>query len=634
MRRLLFPIAAIALMVIFIGVNVVSGVAFRTARVDLTADKLYTLSPSTHDVLRRISEPIVLRLYFSREAAADYPTVKTYGERIHELLREITEASGGKIVYLEINPEPFSDAEDNAIVQGLTGARTPAGERLYLGLHGTNAVDGNETIPFFVQDRRTFLEYDIMKVIDRLNRIDRPKIAVMSALDLANGPGGLAARINGRSLPNALFSEIEKAFDTTVIESQFTSIDPEVDVLVIVHPPDLGAATLYAIDQFVMRGGRVLAFIDPYSELALSFAREQQLPPDAGLSSTLGKLLPAWGVQFSTDTIAADRQRAQRIVTSADPVRYLDYIAWIALTPEEMADDDPVTANLKSINLASAGLLVPDYEGAPVAALIATSDQSQLIPVDAIRTSPDPAALLSAFDPSGDEMMIGARITKIRDSAFADGPPPELADVLGEEITKLPPHLAEAVGETAIILVADTDLFDDTFWVRSTIVQDKRITVPDAGNGNFVINAIDNLAGEGSLATLRSRGLRERPFTLFAEMRRNADAKVLAEEEALRARLKEAQARLAELENTDAASLNAAQAAEAQNFRRDELLAEKALREVRGTLNQDIEKLQSQVRTLNVIAVPALIAVLFILLPRLFGLFRRPATVRVREPEV
>lgn len=604
-RAVLIAVAAI----LFVAVNVLSTTLLRSARIDLTADRLYSLSDGTKRILSGIEEPLTIRLFFSDAAATPYPSIKSYGQRVRSLLQEYEALADGAIRLEIIDPEPFSTAEDDAVAAGLQGIRTNGGDMLYFGLVGTNATDLQLTIPFFSPERERFLEYDLTKLVSDLSVTERPVLGLVSWLPLAFGPGGPMAAAQGQSAPYVIYEQLRESYSIRQIGQVFSEIDPDVDLLLLVHPGDLGEQELYALDQFVLRGGKLILFVDPYLETAPTI---QSMPGTTiAASSNLEPLLEAWGVSYDPTRVVADRNFAQRVAVMGPGGREpKDYIAWLGLRDGALSAQDPVTAELDMVNLASVGALEP-AEGATTRfePIMWSSDQSMFLPVNELRFNPEPDELLRQFKADGETKTLAARITGPAKSAF-DGPPESDTGEEGEA-DNLSPHLTE--GQVNVIVVADADLLEDQYWVQVQNLFGQRIALPLADNGPFVMNAVDNMSGSSDLISLRSRGVSQRPFTLVAEIQRRAEARFLAEEQRLQANLAETERRIQELEegrgDGDMAALNRSQAQEIENFRREMLATRKQLRDVQHNLRRDIERVGTWVKVANLALMPILVAI-------------------------
>jgi ABC-type uncharacterized transport system involved in gliding motility auxiliary subunit len=614
-------LAVFLVVVLFVAINILSTSLLTNYQLDLTEDNLYTLSNGTEQILEGLDEPVTLKFFFSDQVATDYPTVAGYARRVANLLHRYESLAGGNLKVEIIDPEPFSPAEDAAVAAGLKGASTASGELLYFGLAGANSTDTERVIPYFTQERERFLEYDLTKMVYELANPEPPVLGLISALPLEYGPGGPMAAAQGQSQPYFLYDQLQEAFDVRTLGPVFTKIDDDVDVLLIAHPGELGEAELYAIDQYVMGGGRALVFLDPYLESS-SFM-QGAMGGGVPVSSTLGPLLQSWGVALTEDRVVADRALAHRVsVPDQRGGRAVkDYLVWLALGQDNIGDGDLVTAELENLNLATAGALSP-VEGATTTfeALMTSSPLSMLMDAGTVRFEQDPDALMNEFIADGTVKTLAARITGPVTSAF-DGPPP--AEGQAEDADNITaPHRSASNGDINVVLVADADMLEDRFWVQLQSFLGQRVAVPLADNGAFIINAIENLSGSSALISLRSRGVSKRPFTLVETIRREAEDRFAAQEQQLQARLAETEERLSQLEQgtgEDGALLGDTQAEEIESFRQDMLATRKELRDVQHNMRKDIEEVGHWVKFINIALMPILVG----LLAFVFGTVRR-----------
>jgi len=628
MSRSLYTALALALaIVIFLAVNILAGAGLRNARFDLTANRQFTLSRGTIKLLQSIEEPITLRLFYSAKTANSYLSVRSYAQRVRDLLSEYVTRARGRLVLEVVEPEPFSPEEDRAAAAGLLAVPTNAGDTIYFGLEGTNMADGREVIPYFTAEREAFLEYDLTALVDKLNRLRKPVLGLISGIPLEAGPGGVQALMAGRAQPYELYKELSSKFDIRFLDTDLSRVPQDVTVLMLVQPSALAPRALYAIDQFVLSGGHALLFVDPHSEIAGQGQNMSGTPPPS--PSVLDPLLKAWGVAMPADKVVGDYTLSQRVLLGQGASqRIVNYVVWIGLTNDVMNKHDPVSAEIDDLALGSAGALLP-IEGATttVTPLMTSSNNAMLVPVDEIAYMPDPEALIRNFVPAGKPFVLGARITGKAKSAFPDGPPPpplpsktDKPVETNEKPESLPPHLAQSSGDIDVIVVADTDLFDDQFWTRTQNVMGQEISAPIADNADFVLNAVDNLMGSDALIGLRGRAVAERRFTLIDEIRRRAEVRYLAQEERLRAKLAETERRLNELQQQGGGPearnmiITPAQQAEIARFRTDIAQTRLALREVQHKLREDIDRLGVWLRVINIGLIPVLVAAVALVL--------------------
>src|SRR3984957_4361149 len=413
----------IALAVLFLGIVMLSNVGLRGMRVDLTQNRLYTLSPGTKQVLADLKEPVNLYFYFSRDAAAKQaPLLLPYATRVREFLEELATRSGGRIHLRIVDPQRFSDAEAHAAEYGLQSLQAGGGDALYFGLTGTNSTDGRASIPSFQADREEFLEYDVAKLINELGTPKKPVVGLMSALGLQGQFNPMTGQMGE---PWPIVTQLQDLFTMRNLTADVDHIDKDVDVLMLVHPKALPPKTLYAIDQFVMRGGRVLLFVDPSSGADTSGQDPQN--PLAGMmanhSSDLAPLLAAWGVDYDATKVIGDLQRGLEVRTSmqSPPVRH---IGILGLGHDDMNQKDVVSASLDKVNLATAGSLAA-RPGAKTTfePLLLSSTSAAPIPALRFNALTDPSILRDGFKPTGTRYALAARITGPVESAFPQGAP-------------------------------------------------------------------------------------------------------------------------------------------------------------------------------------------------------------------
>jgi ABC-type uncharacterized transport system involved in gliding motility auxiliary subunit len=596
----------VVLAVLFIGLIMLSNYGLRGLRADLTENRLYTLSPGTRHIIEGLQEPINLYFYFSREAAGERAAdIKTYGDRVREVLEEMAARSRGKIRLETIDPEPFSEDEDRAAEFGLRAIPTgTAGESFYFGLAGTNSTDGRATIELFNPRQEEFLEYDIAKVIVELARPKKPVIGVLSTLPMGSDFNPMTGQA---SEPWAVTSQLEQLFTVRTLNADVASIDADVDVLLLVHPKALTPATLFAIDQFVLRGGRALIFVDPVAEILSA----QAGPTDFGASpsSTLEPLLGAWGVTFSPTEVVADNRYALTVRGGFRPLRH---IGLLGVEMDGLSQDDVVSSGLGTVNLGVAGhFTLAEGATAKLTPLITSSDEAAVLTSDRFQFLPDPGELLNGFAATGTKYVLAARLEGAIKSAFPDGPPaaPDRDAPIDAELGAQ--HIASA-DSANVVLVADVDMLSDRLWVQAQSFLGQRLYTAFANNGDFVINALDNLSGSADLIGLRSRATYTRPFTTVDELRRDADARFRETEQRLQAELADTERKLGELQSarndTSSLLMSPEQQAEIQRFLDEQVRIRQELRTVRRELDRDIQQLGTTLKILNIIVVPVLFA--------------------------
>jgi len=595
-NRLLGLSNLLVLALAFMALVAIGTVGLRGWRVDLTENALYTLSPGTLRIIEKIDEPIHLYFYFSDQAARDLPQLRIYAQRVRELLEEMASRSHGKLRLQVIDPLPFSEAEDRAGSYGLQAVPVgSSGATLFFGLVGTNATDGQTIVPFFQPSKESFLEYDIAKLISSLSTDQRSVVALYSSLPLAPGYDPASGQASdGWVIDN----ELNQLFELRRLQLPISDIAPDVDALVLVHPKGLSDDSLYAIDQFVLRGGKLLALVDPYSEAAVGAGAGDPSTMFAAQSSDMGKLFTAWGVQFDPGKVVLDSRYALQVQSpgSAQPVRHLGVLG---LSAEALNQRDVVSAQIESFNLSTAGALTLSADSTlSLEPLAQSSDAAALTSVDKVRFLPDPANLFEDFKPSGDRYVLAGRLSGSLKTAFPE--------------RKAANQIVQGTADGSIIVVADSDLLADRMWVSVQSVLGQRALNPFAGNGDFVINAVDNLVGSSDLIAVRTRAGSSRPFARVEALKRRAEERFRVKESELQAELIETERRLSALQGQHSeggsALLSAEQQAELERFQQQKLRIRKELRDVQLGLNRDIEALGMHLKLINILGMPLLVS--------------------------
>ena len=639
---------------LLIAVGLIS--AFPSVRIDLTEDELFSLADGTRNIVSGLEEPIELIFFYSESATEDQPQIRSYGTRVQELLREIVIASNGNLSLRIVDPEPFSEEEDLATQYGVQPVPvTQGGPGIYFGLVAAQldndpALQVSETMPLIRPDQEQFLEYEFMKLVTRLANPDLQVIGLLTTLDIDGGFDPMT----GQATQQWMITDfIRQLYELRRIETEAESIDDDVDILMIVHPEGLSEQTLYAIDQHVMRGGKTLVFLDPTADSMVSRSARGSMIP-AGMRSDLPGLLEAWGVDYSPDKVLTDNTLALR-VQMGQGSRPVAHIGMIGANRTALAEDDIITRRLENLNLSSAGALAP-REGATTRfePLIQSSRDAMLMDASLLEDVLDPSVLFDEFVSANERYTIAARISGVIATAFPDGRPVSasaeaeatedeaVADDAGSEIesseeesTEIDPlqgHLAQTDGETNILVFADTDVLTDRLWVQVAQFLGQRIPQPYANNGDFVINALDNLSGGADLVSIRSRGRYSRPFERVVKMQREADDRLRTEEAALLERLAATEEQLAALNTGEngqpLGQLTPEIQAEIDRFNAELLDTRRSLRDVQFQLTADIEELGSNLKWFNTAAIPMLLTVLALFISLTRAQRRRAAALR------
>lgn len=629
-----------ALVVGFFAVNMIASTSLTGSRIDLTEGSLYTLAKGSRNIASNLNEPITLTLYYSAKLAAGNPGIQSYGQRCRELLEEYARLSKGKIKLRVIDPEPFSDDEDAAMQNGLAGVPISAkGETVYLGLVGVNSVDGKETIPFLDPQKERFLEYDVTRLIYALDHPKKKVVGLMTNLPIDGNQMDFRSMRQQQGQAWKIKTEVESLFEVKKVETSVTQIPEGIDVLWVVHPKNLSDATLYAIDQYVLGGGHLVAFVDPQCDSdmipGIDPMQQMQIPKN----SDLNKLLNPWGVEVVAGKVATDDQLALKVQAGGQRNEPVSHIAILGADKSKgvLASEDAITGQLSTLILGTPGIIrgytpaagAPKKEGeaaspAPasgpsltIAPLVTTTERSAETAVAEVGMYSDPRTLLAKFQPSGKKLTIAARLTGKVKTAFPNGKPepPKPAEGQPAPTPNNTPQIMESKDSVNAVLVADCDMLADRFWVN-----EERLGPISLGyrkfsdNGDFVTNAIDNMIGNADLISVRARGQSNRPFDLVDKMEKQAEGAVQAKVQGLQEKLRTAEQKIAEIERQKPGDqskgllLSPEQQAEIEKFREERLATRKELRAEQLNLRKDIETLGTKLKFINIAVMPVLVA--------------------------
>ena len=626
-------------------------------RIDLTEDKLYTLSEGSRNIVSNLENPIELRFFYSESATEDQPQIRAYGTRVQELLEEIVIASDGNLSLSVIDPEPFSEDEDLATQFGIQAVPvSQGGQSIYFGLVVSDAVDeadlnplaprAVEAMPLIRPDQEQFLEYEFMKLITTVSEPDRTVIGLVTELEI---DGGFNPAVGQATPPWFVMDLIRQLYEVRRVDLTGDSIEEDIDILMIVHPQDLSEQMLYAIDQHILGGGEALVFLDPNADSMVTRSPQGALIP-AGMSSDMAVLLDAWGVSYDASKVLTDSDLALRVRMSQNE-RPSPHLGMLGVQRGNLSQEDVITSRLESINVSSAGALA-QAEGASTSfePLIRSSNNAMLMDAALVENMTEPSILFDEFESQNESFVIAARVSGAINSAFPDGRPevveaeteepaddtaeetaaassveadnptqPEQSEDLAvaEEPVEAQVHLASTDAPANIVIFADSDLLTDRLWVQVAQFLGQRIPQPFANNGDFLINSLDNLSGGADLVSIRSRGTYSRPFTRVVEMQRQADDRLRIEEAELLDRLAETEASLAQLNQDEDGNplgqLTPEIQTEIDRFNNEMVDTRRRLRDVQFQLTEDIDALGSWLKAINALLVPILLTIIALL---------------------
>lgn len=625
--------------------NALSNVGVRGVALDLTQDKTFTLSEGTYKTLREMQEPVTLRFFYSTKLGETVPTYGAYATRVRALLERYAALSRGKIRLEILNPASFSEDEDRAVAFGVQAVPVDqSGEQVFFGLVGTNTVDESDKIAFFHPNREPFIEYDLTRLIRNLSSPKKKVVGIITSLPFQGQftPGGMQP-------PWPIYNEISGVFETKMI-SEGEKIPDDVDVLLIAHPAGLDDKMLFAIDQYILKGGKAVVLVDPVPESAPR-RRTMFGGGMVGPGSDIPKLFKAWGIEVKAEKVATDADRALRVNASDGSGRAVAarYVAWLDLRASIGAGNninrsDSITAGLNQLILASSGIIQKTKDGTTtVTPLLFTTTGGSETDANKLRMQPDVMALLREYRPGNEALNLAVRITGKVKTAFPEGapkakeepkkeetkkeepkkeeakkeePPKEgekKDEAKKEEPKKEEPPLTESKGDIDVVVVADVDFLQDQFWAREQNFFGESVRIPYTGNADFLMFALDQLSGANALKGLRGKGIAARPFTYVEKLSADADKRLRAQRADLEKRYKEIQDKLKDVRTKGAdgkIELTADQQAAVVEFTRELLRIRREQRAVQFEARREYETTDRYLKLANIGFVPVVVGLI------------------------
>jgi ABC-type uncharacterized transport system involved in gliding motility auxiliary subunit len=627
LQTFLFSTAGVGVMlVILLALYVIAG-TFKH-RVDLTQEKLYTLSAGTKAILEKVRKsdtPIQIHFYCTQDSKEMPVQLKTYAQRVEELLGEYRKAAKGNIEIKKFDPKPDTEAEDSANLEGVQGQALGGGlglgDKVYLGLF-IHQLDSKEVIPFLAPDREKLLEYDISRAIARVTTPEKPVIGVMSPLQVFGEFNPMAMRMGQmqRQDPWIFIQELKSDFDVKQVDMGVDEVPSEVKVLIVIHPKNISSKAQYAIDQFVLKGGKLIAFLDPLSIVDSRNAPPGMNPLQAAQmgGSTMETLLKAWGISFDVNKVVADLNFSTKINQQG---RVQSAPAVLSMNKDAMNPDDVVTSQTDNVLIPFSGAFSgTPAEGLKQTVLIHTTKQSQMIDRFMAEFSGDQTA--KDFSPSLKEQPIAIRLTGKFKTAFPEGKPKDTTPKPDEEKKEEKKDekadtasLKESKGDGTVILVGDSDLIFDQFCAQVQNFFGQKIVQLPNGNLPLAQSMVEQLAGDNNLIAVRSRATMNRPFTVVRQMQAEAQDRYRAKISDLEKSLQETQTKLNELQRTKQGESNQRfvlspdQQEEIKKFHTKQAEVNKELRTLRRSLNKEIDSLETRLKWLNIAGMPVLVAI-------------------------
>ena len=607
------PLIFLLAIISFLSFNVLNKNFFKNLRFDLTRYNVYTLSDGTKSILKSIKEPLDFKLFYTKQIGDLNPVYQIYYDRVKEILEQYVLLSNNKIKLKILNPKPFSDEEDKAVEYGLQGAEIMAGVYGYFGLIATNSTDDEEKIIFFQPDRSPFLEYDLSKIVTNLANPNRRIVGLYTDLPMLGTFNPLAKSEEAAAAPPwAVYNQMKEFFEIKRIHEKTRSLPDDLELLMLVHPKKIPDRLIYMIDQFVLRGGKLLVFIDPNSET-------ESFSPDADQingsnSSYLSELLEKWGVELVENKVVGDLLSARRVeIGASDQPSVTDYLAWLDINKDHMDDTHQATSKVQRLTFATSGFLKNNKKNNKInfKRLVWSTTQSMQIDVSEV-ISPDPTTLLRNFVPSNEELTLVAEIKGSFLTNFPDGPP---VTNRKDDFDKNK-HINESIKPTTLVVLADADMLYDEYWLK---YEQSGEVLPIANNADFTVNLLEYLNGTEDLIGLRGKGVSSVPFIKVEKIQKEAEQKFRSKEQELLEKLNNYQSKLENIqkgsgEDEENTLLTKEENLEIDKFREEMIFVRSELRKVQNALRKDIEKLDSTLKFFNIFLVPILLVIISVVL--------------------
>lgn len=599
----LVGVGVILAVVLYLAVNSIASGLFASTRVDLTEGRLYSLSAGTRTLLSKLDEPIHMRLFMSGSLAEAAPQLSAYAGRVRAMLDTYANLSHGMITLEVIDPQPYSDEEDQAVGFGINRISLQGSDgSIFFGLAATNSTNGKAQIPVFTPDREPFLEYDLTRLVSELGQVKKPVVALFDGL-------GLAGNQMAQMPPAHILTMLKESYDVEAVAGDVDKLPDGTRVVMVVQPQNLSDRSRYTLDQWVLSGGATMIFVDPFAETEMG-ARPGM--PAENNASDLPKLFKAWGVGYDVNQAVADPKNAIRTVRNVGgrQLEVANY-PWFTINGDGFDRGDAVVSQLQAVVVTTPGAFTATGKDVTLKPLMtASADAGTLTPGEAADPYGDPRALLAKIKKAPGPLVIAARLDGKLETAFPDGRPQ------GSEAAGTP--LKTSSARPNVILVGDADMLSDRNWVQRREVLGRPVLQAFANNGDFVLNAVEQMAGGVALSDLRGRTVSWRPFTRIDAIEQAAESRFLAKQQELQQHIQDTEAKLANLAQDQKAKGSDLVAADTEDtidkFRADLLAARAELRDVQFNLNRDVDTLKAWIMVLTIGVIPggvAIVALLF-----------------------
>ena len=604
-KNTLLKLSIVLLVLSFFGINIISNNSLKSFTIDVTSNKLYSVSEGTKKLISNLNEPIHLRLFMSSNLIKLAPQLSNYANRVESVLNSYSNMSKGKITFEIIDPKPFSDQEDRAVGMGISAfGGSNSNDAVYFGLAATNSTTGQKNINVFSPEREPFLEYDITRLIAELAQTKKPIISIIDML-------GLEANSRIGKPEQQILSQMKAMYNVKFIEDNEVNLPENTKILILINPKYLNDEKLFMIEQWILSGGSTLIFLDPYAETEIGLNPGM---PALNPRSDLKKLINVWGIEFDNKKSVADPKYALRTVRKIKgrEVEVSNY-PWIQVTKEGINQNEGVLAQLSSIILTNSGSFHVKNNDISFTPLLTASEFSGLIDSDkAGNQEGDPRELIKDLKTSNKKHILAGWLRNELNSAFPEG-------------IKSKKGLIKSTKKSNVLLIGDADMLMDRNWLSKQNLLGQEIVSAFANNGDFVLNVVENMIGGAVLSDLRGKGISWKPFIKISELERKAEEKFLSEEQALAEKLEKMEKKIQQLtkNNKNENDVLSAETIKAIDGFKSEMMKTRAeLRNVKFNLRRDVDNLKTRIMFVNIGLLPLIIATLALLIA-----LRKPKSV-------
>jgi ABC-type uncharacterized transport system involved in gliding motility auxiliary subunit len=597
-----FFISVVSTILLFLSFNFIINKVNFNIGIDFTSTKTFTLSKGTKNVLTNIEEPLKIEFIYSRSLSKNIPIIQNYATQIEGLLNRYESLAKGKIDFQIIEPEPYSDQEDYVERYGVQGFPVGLeGSNIYFGLIATNTTDDLEIIPFFDPSKGGSLEKQLTDIVYKLNRVEKPTIGLLTQVETKSPNPNIP--LQGEYI---IFEQLENYYDIEYL-SPTAEIFENIDLLVVYHPAEISENTEYAIEQFILRGGKTLIFVDPY------FEKDDYTDKTSTLNNVLKTLNINYVDRVILDGTQATRLQTQQNISDSTSLQTLLKLNWPEVRTDFINQQEDISNGLSLVRLISPGGLMKLEEESQTtySSILSSSELTMDLSIQEVQ---DPIELINNFNPTGIIYDFAVKVGGMAQSNF-DNFEGKYSD-----------HISQSQENINVIVFSDADFIRGPYWARVQKFLNSTVIEESSDNGTLVSNIMDVMTGFDDFIDLRNKETPFRPFTVVQKLQAEAEKQYLGQEQELQQKL---DLTLQEIKNlsggrdNENVQLSETQMEELALFQLEVERTRKELREVRRNLNKDIDALANKINVLNTFLIPILLIILMFFVPYQLGIRKR-----------